>query len=104
MAGEFSYYGSKDFIELPDSEHHKPEKKEVAQVRQNWLWLVQQHASKANYICVGDKSMPIVKDVVAQSKIFMAQREKYLSNGERIAVLNGFPLFLYEYFKTTFWQ
>jgi hypothetical protein len=34
LAREFSYYGSLDFIELPDSGHHRPGKKEVAQVRQ----------------------------------------------------------------------
>lgn len=104
LAREFSYYGSLDFIELPDSGHHRPGKKEVAQVRQNWIWLVQQHTSKANYMCNRENSMPLNKDIVAQSRIFMAQCEYYLSDGERIAVLNGFPLFLFEYFKVSFWQ
>ena len=104
LAQEFSYYGSMDFIELPDSGHHRAGKKEVARVRQNWKWLVWQHTSKANYMCGGDNSMPTIKDMVAQSRIFVAQCEKYLSNGESIAVLNGFPLFLYEYFKKSFWQ
>lgn len=48
--------------------------------------------------------MPTMKEVVSQSNVFKAQCEKYLSNGERIAVLNGFPLFLYEYFKETIWM
>lgn len=55
-------------------------------------------------MCGGDNSMPTIKDMVAQSRIFVAQCEKYLSNGESIAVLNGFPLFLFEYFKKSFWQ
>ena len=104
LARAFSFYGSMDFIELPDSGHRRPLKREVARIRQNWIWVVQQHTSKANYMCGGENCMPAAKDRVAQSKIFMAQCEKYISNGERIAVLNGFPLFLYEYFKTSFWQ
>ena len=103
-AREFSFYGSLDFVELPDSGHRRPGKREVARIRQNWIWLVQQHTSKANYMCNGENSMPLNKEIVAQPRIFMAQCENYLSDGERIAVLNGFPLFLFEYFKVSFWQ
>ena len=104
FAREFSFYGSWDFIELPDSAHRRPGKREIARIRQNWIWLVQQHTSKANYMCNGENSMPLNKEIVAQPRIFMAQCEYYLSDGERIAVLNGFPLFLFEYFKVSFWQ
>lgn len=31
--------------------------------------------------------------------VFEGQCGKYLCDGEKIAVLNGFPLFLFEYFK-----
>ena len=104
LAREFSYYGSLDFIELPDSGHHRPGKKEVAQVRQNWIWLVQQHTSKANYMCEGLQRMPVDKEAVSQERIFDAQCRKYLCDGERIAIMNGFPLFLFDYFKIGFWQ
>lgn len=104
LAREFSYYGSLDFIELPDSGHHRPGKKEVAQVRQNWIWLVQQHVSKSNYMCTGVQCMPAKKETVSQTSIFTAQFEKYLGDEERIAILNGFPLFLFEYFKIGFWS
>lgn len=104
FAREFSFYGSWDFIELPGSAHRRPGKREIAWIRQNWIWLVQQHTSKANYMCNGENSMPLNKEIVAQPRIFMAQCEYYLSDGERIAVLNGFPLFLFEYFKVSFWQ
>ena len=103
-AREFSFYGSLDFVELPDSGHRRSGKREIARIRQNWIWLVQQHTSKANYLCNGENSMPLNKAIVAQPRIFMAQCEHYLSDGERIAVLNGFPLFLFEYFKVSFWQ
>lgn len=104
LAREFSYYGSLDFIELPDSGHHRPGKKEVAQVRQNWIWVVQQHVSKSNYMCTGVQCMPAKKETVSQTRIFTAQCEKYLGDEERIAILNGFPLFLFEYFKISFWS
>ena len=99
IAQEFSYYGSMDFIELPDEGHHKPGKREYARVKQNWIWLVGQHVSKANYMCNGVAGRLMDKDAVAQPRIFEAQCEKYLCNEEKIAVLNGFPLFLFEYFK-----
>ena len=99
IAREFSYYGSMDFIELPDAGHHKPGKREYARVRQNWIWLVQQHTAKVNYMCTGVAELPVDKDTVAQPRIFEAQCGKYLCDGEKIAVLNGFPLFLFEYFK-----
>lgn len=99
IAKAFSFYGSLDFIELPEARHHKPGKREYARVKQNWIWLVQQHTSKANYICTGENSMPKDKESVAQLRIFDGQCDKYLCDGERIAVLNGFPLFLFEYFK-----
>lgn len=99
IAREFSFYGSMDFIELPDAGHHKPGKREYARVKQNWIWLVQQHTMKANYMCNGVAELPVDKDTVAQPQIFEAQRGKYLCDGEEIAVLNGFPLFLFEYFK-----
>jgi hypothetical protein len=104
LAREFSFYGSLDFIELPDSGHRRPGKKEIASVRQNWIWLVQQHTSKANYMCEGLQRMPVDKEAVSQERIFDAQCRKYLCDGERIAILNGFPLFLFDYFKIGFWQ
>ena len=64
MAREFSFYGSLDFIELPDSGHRRPGKKEIAGVRQNWIWLVQQHTSKANFMCEGVPRMPVDKETV----------------------------------------
>lgn len=99
MAMEFSFYGSLDFIELPDAGHHKPSKREYARVRQNWIWLVRQHTAKAAFIFTGQNAVPEDKEAVAQLRVFEGQCGKYLCDGEKIAVLNGFPLFLFEYFK-----
>ncbi|MBO7604614.1 MAG: FAD-binding oxidoreductase [Bacteroidales bacterium] len=79
--------------------HHEPGKWEYAKVKQNWIWLVEQHTLNANFMCTGVNEMLEDKDFVAQSRIFAVRCGKYLCDGEKIAVLNGFPLFLLEYYK-----
>ena len=93
IARSFSYYGSMNFIELPDAGHHRTGKREYDRVKQNWVWLVRQHTSKANYMCAGVNEMPMDKKAVAQLLVFDAQCKKYMCDGEKIAVLNAFPLF-----------
>ena len=78
MAREFIFYGSLDFIELPDSGHRRQGKKEIAGVRQNLIWLVQQHTSKANFMHEGVQRMPVDKEAVSQERIFDAQCRMYL--------------------------
>lgn len=99
LAKEFSFYGSLNFLELPDPAHHNIKQHEAERVRQNWLHLVRQHTAKANYICNGQNELPADKLDIAQIKIFNGQCDKYLCDGDQIAVLSGFPLFLYEYFR-----
>lgn len=99
LARSFSFYGSFDFIELPDSRHHQLKKKEIEKVRANWVHIINQHTNKANYITSQSNSMPVNKEYVSQQRIFESQCLKYLCDEERIAILNGFPLFLFEYFK-----
>ena len=99
IAASFSFYGSMDFIELPDQGHHNAGKREVARVRNNWIYLVKQHSSKANYICTGIICWPPNKDDISQQVIFKSQLKKYLIVDDSVAILNAFPLFLFEYFK-----
>ena len=99
LASRFSHYKSLDFIELPDHGHHKVGERAVARVKNNWIYLVNQHSVKANYICSGNCSLPEVKDEVSQANIFSSQQNKYLKVDDTVAILNAFPLFLFEYFK-----
>lgn len=99
IAASFSDYGSYDFIELADQGHHKAGKREIARVKNNWIHLVNQHSSKANYICMGRCCRPEDKETVSQQKIFVAQMDKYLAVEDSVAILSAFPMFLYEYFK-----
>ena len=99
LAAAFSFYGSFDFIELPDQKHHKAGKREIARVKNNWIHLVNQHTSKANFICTGRCCQPEDKEAVSQQKIFVAQLSKYLAVEDSVAILNAFPLFLFEYLR-----
>lgn len=67
-------------------------------VRRNWELLKEQNVRKANYVCNGSYSIPLVKQDISQDRIFKAQTGGYNKTHE-IGILNSFPLFLYEYFK-----
>ena len=43
--------------------------------------------------------MPDRKDDINQLRLFASQKEKYVDISGCVAVLNSFPLFLYEYLK-----
>lgn len=67
-------------------------------VKTNWLFIKELNVKKANYICSGTNDFPETKDKIKQQNIFNGQIEKYLPDG-KIAILNSFPLFLYEYLR-----
>jgi hypothetical protein len=43
--------------------------------------------------------MPVVKDEINQIAIFEGQKSKYVGVDETVAILNSFPLFVYEYLR-----
>ena len=67
-------------------------------VKTNWLYIKELNVKKANYICSGNNEFPDAKDEISQQKIFDGQVKKYLPDGN-IAILNSFPLLLYEYLR-----
>lgn len=67
-------------------------------VKTNWLFIKDLNVKKANYICSRTNVFPETKDKIKQQNIFNGQIEKYLPDG-KIAILNSFPLFLYEYLR-----
>ena len=98
MAGDFSAYSSLDFI-LIDSRKILTELK-INSLKQNWNYLKEQNVSKANYVCHDQNTIPKKKEDITQNIIFDSQLEKYVNQDDcQVAVLNSFPLFLYEYFK-----
>jgi hypothetical protein len=65
-----------------------------------WKVLIEIHLKKMNYIVTEDYSLPV--DYVLQKDIFSQQLEKYINIDSTIAVLNSFPIFLYEYYGKEF--
>ncbi|MFC4665258.1 hypothetical protein [Falsiporphyromonas endometrii] len=74
-------------------------KLDIKVLRKNWEYLKEQNVTKANFLCNDIIAPPINKEAIGQSKIFEAQIEKYNKDGT-IGILNSFPLFIYEYFKS----
>lgn len=74
-------------------------KHDNAELRNTWKMLIHQNVCKANYIISGDNSIPSDKADVNQKVLFAAQVSKYVTAKESVAILNSFPLFLYEYFR-----
>lgn len=98
---QFPFYKSSDFYEFPIYKSGKSyfDPKLESKIRNNWEYLKQQNISKANYICTGNNSIPMNKDDINQKIIFDKQLEKYVIPNNSVAILNAFPLFLFEYFR-----
>ena len=92
-----------DFIVIPYDDNKKEFReiscKKYNEIKGNWEHLKKQHISKANYICTGKYKIPTLKNSINQKNIFEKQIQKYVERNDSVAILNSFPLFLYEYFK-----
>ena len=96
LSCEFSHYDNLDYILI--DRHRTP--KICLNAKDCWEHLKTMNVSKANYICTGENVMPAVKNAIAQDKIFEAQLQNYINKPvPSVAILNAFPLFIYDYFK-----
>ena len=69
-------------------------------IKLNWQHLKDMNVCKANYICCGANTYPEQKSDIAQQTIFEFQLQKYVNTDDcSMAILNDFPIFLYDYFK-----
>jgi hypothetical protein len=81
-----------------EKETISPQKR--AELLQNWQYLKDQNVCKANFICTGQNVYTAEKETISQLRIFEEQKNKYVSQEPCcVAILNSFPLFLYDYFK-----
>ena len=97
---EFSFYGgSLEYLVLtikPADDETKIQQK-ANTAKTNWLHLVTMNTSKANYICNDKNELP--DEVNSQQDIFDSQLSKYVNTEKcKVAILNAFPLFLFDYF------
>ena len=100
LVHEFSFYGGNlEYIILTikqaDDEMKIQEKIDYA--KPNWKHLVVMNVSKANYICTDKTEVPDESD--SQQAVFSNQLSKYVKTDEcKVAILNAFPIFLFDYF------
>ncbi|MDE6011850.1 MAG: hypothetical protein K2G91_03850 [Prevotella sp.] len=97
LACDFSDYDSLDYILFKDGEI--PTKEKYIKVKDNWQYLKQMNVCKANLLITGQNMMPTEKDIINQQAIFNNQRLKYVDSEKSVAILNSFPIFIYEYMK-----
>lgn len=97
---EFSFYGGNlEYIiltiKLADDEPKKQEK--IDNAKTNWKHLVVMNIKKANYISNNKNEIPVESN--SQQVIFSNQLSKYVNTEEcKVAILNAFPIFLFDYF------
>ena len=99
-AAQFSFYPSLDHLLISSNPNEKEESKQsrLITARENWLHLTHMNVAKANDICHDTPEIPVHIEDIAQKEIFYAQIEKYVHSEDcRVAILNAFPIFIYEY-------
>ncbi|MGP1454483.1 MAG: hypothetical protein ACTTJ7_01795 [Treponema sp.] len=105
LANEESFYKNLDFISFKMNKKTFTIKKsddttkKIEELKINWNHIKNLNVRKANYICFENDGLPTTKSAINQLAIFEAQLSKYVLPQQKIAILNVFPLFLYEYKK-----
>jgi hypothetical protein len=61
-----------------------------------WICIIESHLKKMNFLATNQYSFPI--DQCSQKIIFSKQRENYINKDSTVAVLNAFPIFLFDYY------
>lgn len=101
-ADRFSAYPSLDHLLLSanpkESDAKRQQRFDLA--KRNWLHLINMNVCKANFLCTGRNAMPERKACIAQPVVFSRQLCDYVyGDGCSVAVLNSFPIFLYDYLQ-----
>lgn len=98
LAHEFSFYDNLDHILFNDDE--KPKKEKFMVIKDNWHFLKIMNVYKANWLIYDKYFIPALKSDINQLAIFKSQKRKYVEVNESVAVLNAFPIFIYDYMKS----
>ena len=102
LADDFSDYGNLDFISFRITKKEElkiPSEAQIKTIKSNWEMLKTQNVIKADFICTGNATIPVDKNDINQDRLFHMQISKYVSSKKEIAILNSFPVFLFEYLK-----
>ena len=97
LAHDFSFYENLDHIIFREGE--RPTKERYNEIKDNWRFLKIMNVSKANWLISGRFTMPERKSDIDQLSIFNSQINRYVNINENVAILNAFPIFIYDYLK-----
>ena len=87
-------------LEIKDKDKDKDNTKEkYIKIKDNWQYLKHMNVCKANLLITGKNSLPTNKLDINQLSIFEKQLLLYINTNNSVAILNSFPIFLFEYFK-----
>ena len=96
----FSFYGGNleyIILTLKPADDETAQQEKTAFCKKNWQYLIAMNVRKANYICTGENELPDVENT--QQDVYDNQLAKFVNTEEcKVAILNAFPIFLYEYF------
>lgn len=92
---DFICFGINKSLDLKIPENQN----KIQSIQENWITVKEINVKKAYFICTGSYSIPQEKSAISQQHIFDNQLNKYVNPNGRIAILNAFPLFLYEYYR-----
>lgn len=66
---------------------------------ENWRKAIVQNVCKANYLCIGQYSMPKTKDDISQADTFESEVNQYVVPNAEVSVLCALPLFVHYYLR-----
>lgn len=97
---EFSFYGSNLeylILTIKPADNDVKIQEKANKAKKNWKYLISMNISKANYICNDKNELPETAN--SQKEIYDNQLLKYVNTEyNNVAILNAFPIFLFEYF------
>lgn len=67
--------------------------------KMNWIYVIESHLKKMNFVVNNKFLIPSV--LISQINIFTNQLKKFISVDSTIAVLSGFPSFVFDYYGVT---
>ena len=97
LSRDFSAYNSLDHILFKDGE--TPTKEKYIKVKDKPAVFMKIRQQNINLLIAGVNTMPKEKSVINQLSIFERQLLLHVKPSRNVAVLNSFPIFIYEYMK-----
>lgn len=97
MARDFGPYSNLDHLCIDERNLSRTEL--VKRAKDNWLHLIDMNVAKSAQLCDVPSASSDIKELIGQNRVFANQDRKHIMPNREIAVLNSFPLFLFDYFK-----